>query len=150
MSQSFTIEQLNSLTKEQLKAYGIVLQTRKEKTPEQIEKTRQFNAYKDGMNTYNAQMENGTWICMDDDHIRKDGKRVSTYNLSKGYQHIIKHNCKAVRLCSVELYNKHGNDMFTRKHITLAMANKELPSTIQFETKRKEEKLLKELAKLQG
>ena len=147
--ETFTIEQLNGLTKEQLKALGIKLQTRKEKTPEQLEATRRRDAFTASMETVKAQMPNATWVCMDDSHRKGDNLiRPGTYNLSPGYKHIIKENCKSVRLVSVDLFTKHGDSMYSRKHVTLAVAQDQLESTIKFENDRKAEKLMKELAKL--
>ena len=152
MSIEFSADQIayiNSLTKEQLKEKGFSLSTRKEKTPEQIEAKRQRDSHIEAMGSHNAQMPNATWICTEPSHCKK-GVQPATYNLSVGYKHIIATECKATRLVSVDLHEKHGEDMFTRKHITRKFATENLDATVKFENARRAEKLQKELDALKA
>ena len=146
-NQTFTIEQINSLTKEELKAYGISLSTKKEKSPEEKLKSERYQAYVEYMKTHKAQMPNASWICTDDSHKDKTGSRPASFNELPMIKHIIKFSCKATRYASSDLFVKHGEDMLTRKHVTLKWATENLDRATQEKKIRDVEKAERDLAK---
>lgn len=141
------IDYINSLPKEALQGMGIKLNTRKEKSPEDILKAEQREAFTGLMESIKAGMKNGSWVCMCDDHRNKDGIRPSTYNMAPALKHIIKTGCKETRLVSVELFVKHGLEMLTKKHIGIKYASDNLEAVTKAEQLKKIEKAERDLAK---
>jgi hypothetical protein len=138
---------LNSMSKEQLQAAGISLSTRKEKSPEDILKTEQREAFWAFMESTGAAMKNATWICMCNEHMNAKGIRAATYNEGPMLRHIIKTGCKESRLVSVELFVKFGVEMLSRKHVTPKYAADNIEAVTKAEGLKKVEKAERELAK---
>ena len=146
MTTSLTQDQItliNSMTKEQLQEAGISLSRSKTKSPEDILKTEQNEAFWSCMESVGAMMKNGSWICMCPEHMNKDGIRPASYNELPMVKHIIKYGCKETRLVSRELFVKHGLDMLTRKHVTVKYASENVERLTQ-------EKKVKDLAKAEA
>lgn len=141
------IDLINSLSKEALQGLGIKLNTRKEKSPEDILKAQQREAFTGLMESINAQMKNGSWVCMCDAHKNSKGERPATYNMAPALKHIIKTGCKETRLVSVELFVKHGPEMVTKKHISIKYATDNLEAVTKAEQLKKIEKAERDLAK---
>ena len=144
------IELINSMSKEQLQEAGIKLSTKQEKSPEDKLKTEQNEAFWSCMESVGAMMKNGSWICMCNEHMNKDGVRPATYWDLPMVRHIIKTGCKETRYVSRELFVKHGLDMFTRKHVTMKYATENIERLTQEKKVRDVEKAQKDLAKAQA
>ena len=147
------IDLINSLSKEALQGLGIKLTTRKEKSPEDILKAQQHEAFISFMEGIGALMANGTWVCMCEEHKDKSGRRPASYNELPMIKHILKTGCKEVRLVSVELLVKHGKEaLLTRKHVSMKWATDNLDRATQEAKeralKKAEEALLKAQAAL--